>query len=131
MWMMSWRQVGIEYANIPIDRIMAKNPSGGLAMARSRMQNFVNEREALYESCGGESNFRAKLKDLIQRHCDDYLRMLAGISYISESERNTYSQNISRFLNRFNAAVAMQVRSLEETGALCRVDMLCNEEVQG
>lgn len=125
--MAAWRQVGIEYGHIPIDRILAKDISGGLALARSRMQNFINEREKLYEQCGGERGFRTKLKDLIQRHCDDYLWMLAGISYITEGERDTYSRNISQFLNRFNAAVAMQVRSLEETGVLCRVDMLSEE----
>ncbi len=119
----AWRQVAIEYGGIPIDQIMAKNPSGGLATARMRMRSFIDEREALYESCGQEWDFRGRLKELILRHCNDYLNMLANISYITKSERDTYSQSISRFLNRFNAAVALQVRALEETGSLCRVDM--------
>lgn len=120
----AWRQVGIEYGHIPIDEIMAKNPSGGLATARARLQDYINEREALYQQNKGSWGVRGKVKDLIQKHCDEYLEMLADIRYITNSDKKTYSDNIKKFLNQFNAAVEMQVRSLEEHGTLCRVDML-------
>lgn len=116
----AWRQTGIEYAHIPIDEILAKSPQAGLAIARSRMRDFIEKREKIYEECApqGSNVVHQKVKQLIQTESDDYLNMLASIGYISEADRQTYSQNIADFLSRVRSALRAQETYFLRTGCM-------------
>lgn len=116
----AWRQTGIEYAQIPIDQILAKNPEGGLGVARSRMRSFISKREELYQEYlkGGVGDLRGSVKSLIQTESDDYLNMLANIHYITEEERRTYSDNIRKFLAKVGAVLLAQQTEFQRTGRI-------------
>lgn len=93
----AWRKVAIEYAHVPVDKILAKNYSGGMAVARSRMRDFINKREDVYHR-EAERNIQVAIRDLIQAESDDYLSFLTRIGYITEDECANYSNNLRNFL---------------------------------
>lgn len=116
----AWRQTGIEYAKIPIDEILAKNPQGGLAVARSRMREFIAKREEIYQKYLDKeidsSDLHDSVKSLIQTESDDYLKMLASIHYITEEECKTYSDNIRKFLSNVRSILRAQQTEFQQTG---------------
>lgn len=120
----AWRQTGIEYAKIPVDEILAKNPQGGLAVARSRLRDLISKREKIYQDYVdrkiSDSQLRSNVKALIQAECDDYLNMLARIHYITEEECRTYSDNIRNFLSRVGAVLRAQQAEFQRTGRIAQ-----------
>lgn len=114
----AWRQVALDYVDIPVDDIMAKNPKGGIATARSRMRSFINKRENVYRQNKSSSGLEKLICDLIQTESDDYLNMLTQIKYISEKDRNKYSENIRSFLSGFANYVLAQREAYISTGQI-------------
>lgn len=114
----AWRQVALDYVNIPVDDIMAKNPTGGMAVARSRMRNFINKRESVYQQNKSSNGLKKLICDLIQTESDDYLNMLTRIAYISEKEREEYSGNIRNFLSGFANYVQAHREAYIATGQI-------------
>lgn len=112
----AWRQVALDYVNIPVDDIMAKDPAGGMAVARSRMRSFINKRENMYQQ--NKSGLDKLICDLIQTESDDYLNMLTQIAYISEKDRKEYSENIREFLSGFINYVQAQREAYIATGQI-------------
>ena len=95
----AWRRVAMEYTNIPVDEILARNPSGGLWVAQCRMRRLINKREEVYSRYKSNTNeLQRAVGSLIQAESDDYLSFLAGIGYITENDRAEYSNNIRTFL---------------------------------
>lgn len=114
----AWRQVALDYVNIPVDDIMAKNPTGGMAVARSRMRSFINKRESVYQQNKSSNGLEKLICDLIQTESDDYLNMLTRIAYISEKEREEYSGNIRNFLSGFANYVQAHREAYIATGQI-------------
>ncbi len=120
----AWRLVGIEYANIPIDEIMAKDPRGGLSVARSRLTRLIEKREKIYQDfvdsgrAGGTGKLYRNVRDLIESDADDYLDMLASIHYITQSERHIYAENINKFLNSMIRNLIAQNEKFQRTGRI-------------
>lgn len=119
----AWRQVAIEYIGIPVDDIMAKNPEGGLATARARMRNFIDKREEVYQQHKSTDNDNDNVKimqdnisKLIQTESDDYLEMLANRQYISNKDKEEYSQRIAEFLKGVRCYVTAQRDAYLATG---------------
>lgn len=127
----AWRQVAIEYIGIPVDDIMAKNPTGGLNTARARMRDFINKRENVYQqNKSTQRNIEKAVKNLIQTESDAYLNMLANIRYISDADRLKYSQNIDNFLNGFVKYVNVQREAYLATGQVPE-DILMEDYIGG
>ncbi len=120
----AWRLVGIEYAHIPIDEILAKNPRGGLAVARSRLTHLIEKREKIYQDfvdsgrAGGNRKLYQDVRNLIEGDADDYLAMLASIRYITRSERQIYAENINKFLNSMMVNLIAQSEEFQRTGRI-------------
>ncbi len=120
----AWRLVGIEYANIPIDEILAKDPYGGLITARSRLESLIEKREKIYQDfvdsgrAGGTEKLYRNVRDLIEGDADDYLDMLASIHYITQSDRQIYAENISKFLNSMMRCLIAQNEEFQRTGRI-------------
>lgn len=114
----AWRQVALDYVNIPVDDIMAKDPTGGMAVARSRMRSFIDKRESVYQQNKSSNGLEKLICDLIQTESDDYLNMLTQIAYISEKEREEYSGNIRNFLSGFANYVQAHREAYIATGQI-------------
>lgn len=114
----AWRQVAMEYAGVPVDDIMAKNPQGGLATARARMRDFINKRENVYLQHKNETQLSMEraIAQLIQTESDSYLNMLANIRYISEKDKSTYSSKLDKFLRSYIKYVDAQRQAYLATG---------------
>lgn len=108
--LVAWYMVGMEYMKIPIDRILEKSPTAGKAEATRRLQNFINERENLYQTYqkGEISDLKEALKNLIKQHCKDYLDMLRSIGYITSDENKIYYENMDNFISKLGRAVQLQ-----------------------
>lgn len=117
----AWRQTAIDYAGIPVDDIMAKNPQAGLAVARDRMRNLISKREKIYQDykVGRFHDLHGNVKMLIQNEADDYLNMLAGINYITENDKQIYSNKIRTFLSKVGAVLCAQREEYLRTGHIC------------
>ncbi len=115
----AWRQVALDYIGIPVDDIMAKNPTGGLATARARMQDYINKREDVYQQNKSFPwEMEKAISNLIQTESDAYLNMLENIQYISDADRSKYSQNIRTFLNGLQNYVLAQRKVYLATGRM-------------
>ncbi len=120
----AWRLVGIEYAHIPIDEIMAKDPRGGLSVARSRLASLMEKREKIYQDfldsgkAGGTGKLYRNVRDLIEDDANHYLDMLASIRYITQSDRQIYAGNINKFLNSMIRSLIAQNEEFQRTGRI-------------
>jgi hypothetical protein len=120
----AWRQMAIDYGKIPVDDILAKNPAAGCAVARTRLQAFITEREYAYQQyinsgrAMGDAAFRQQLIVKILKHAGDYLDFLVGIRYVSKSDRDVYMNNIRNFLNLLKSTVEEQIQALVANGEL-------------
>lgn len=114
----AWRQIALDYVHIPVDDIMAKNPTGGLSVARSRMRSFINKRENIYHQNKTSNGLEGLICNLIQTESDDYLNMLTQIKYISEEDRKKYSGSLRTFLSGFANYVQAHREAYLATGQI-------------
>ncbi|MGE4266365.1 MAG: hypothetical protein AB7F25_02910 [Deferribacterales bacterium] len=120
--LLAWRKIAIEEAGIDVDGILAKSPQAGLAIARQRLQAYVTAREAIYSDyLAGrldQHGVQNKIKTTIIQHTSDYLNWLSTIHYISESDRSTYINRISAFLDRYIQSVRAMALHVERGNML-------------
>ncbi len=125
----AWRRVAIEYTQIPVDEILAKDPDGGLWMARGRMRRLIDKREDVYQRYKSNiDELHRAVGSLIRAEADDYLSFLEGIGYITESDRAKYSDNIRSFLGSVigyvNAQRTAYLRSGIASNRICFEDFI-------
>ncbi|WP_277656945.1 hypothetical protein [Seleniivibrio woodruffii] len=120
--LLAWRKIAIEEAGIDVDGILAKSPQAGLAIARQRLQNYINARESIYSDfIAGrldKNGVQLKIKSTIIQHTTDYLNWLSTIHYITEADRNTYISRISAFLDRYIQSVRAMALHVESGNML-------------
>lgn len=116
----AWRLLSMDLG-IPVDRILAKNRSAGIATAKIRLQKLIDARETLYQQHTNRDDvygFRSELKALIQNHATDYLNYLHNINYITISEKNLYINSMNKFFNDFVNIIEAQENAIQTNGEL-------------
>ena len=116
----AWMQTATDYFGIPVDELIAKDPIGGKAIAKYRLEHLREKRESLYlkskEDNLPDYKFRKLLIDLMLSEIDSYLSYMVKIEYIENEDMETYHEQTKKFLEGFADALATQAENYHRTG---------------